>query len=104
MKKLPLLILLLVLFVSCSTQKSLVAHVEYIPVKLDLTDTINLLEKNRPDVAPAFPADLIPGADEITTLRYLANVISAYKTSLEAWQNYSDAQTRVILTISEELK
>lgn len=93
------------LLVSCGTPEPLtVTEVRYNPVSIDISEAVAILEESRPSKTPDFPEDLPESADEIETLLYLGNVISAYKTCLEAWQNYSKSQSDVLIAIQKELK
>ena len=95
--------LILLISVSCSSALK-VTEVTYENVAINLDEAIEILERTKPATVPAFPDPLPEGAGEIDTLVYLGNVISAYKTSLEAWQYYSESQTEVLNAIQEELK
>ena len=95
--------LILLMCVSCSSPLK-VTEVTYENIAMNLDDAIGILEHARPASVPAFPDPLPEGAGEIDTLVYLGNVISAYKTSLEAWQKYSESQTEVLNAIQKELK
>lgn len=93
-----------VLLTSCATPEPLkVTEIRYRPVSIDISEAMAVLESSRPSEIPDFPQDLSESADEIETLLYLGNVISAYKTCLEAWQCYSNSQTEVLSAIQREL-
>ena len=96
-------LILALILVSCSSPLR-VTEVKFENMSVDLGRTLAILDNAKPDSVPAFPDPLPEGAGEIDTLVYLGNVISAYKTSLEAWQNYSEAQHTVLLTLQQELK
>ena len=98
-------LVLILLLVSCGTPEPLtVSEVRYKPISVDISEAMAILDSSRPSRVPDFPPEISVSADEIETLTYLANVISAYKTSLEAWQEYSNSQTEVLNAIQKELK
>ena len=95
--------ILLIMTVSCRSPLK-VTEVIYEDTPITLDSAIEILERNKPSSVPAFPDPLPEGAGEIDTLVYLGNVISAYKTSLEAWQKYSESQMDVLIAIQKEFK
>ena len=88
-----LALLLSFTFVSCTTTK-----IEYVPMKVDLTDVTDPVLMQRPDNSQ------ILVIENPQTLEDIVENSAAYLYGWSVWQSYADALEQTLIHIREDLK
>lgn len=70
---------------SCATTEPVVVtNTEYVPIEMDITDSVTLLYDTRPNLAPTTEVD-----EQDPTLKQAILLALAYKDWGEKWQDYA---------------